>query len=749
MKKTKKDFLETILKKKTYIILISVIFAITAVCYTLTNVEFVASKKILLGESDKISTYKELLTGSELLGNVIENLGISINVQDLEKVVEATSVDDTNMIEIKVTGRNSLENVSILNEIITVFSNKVQEIYGDVPIFNVDDSAKYYSKGNSIIAGIVAFVIGGVASILFFTICLLLDNNVKSCSQIEEITELKSLISIPYMKNIAKKRLNIRNIRPHRSEIFKLLMTNIQFVNSNNLQSKAIVITSPKSFEGKTYVATNLAIEFAKAGKKVILIDADMNKGRLTKIFNLPNDLGLSNYLSNLDSNGNHINERINSFINDTEIKNLNVITSGNRPPNPTELLKSQKLKELIKDLKVFYDIIVFDTVCILDAQEAKILSGMSDLTLMMSAYGNTKINDFTKAYDELENINGIMIGVGLNKIPDRKVRRKFSSYKNRFKVFGGKIWKKIDFEKLRDLLERLKGLKEVFESIASFCMKIVSKLKKLVQILIYNIKLKSRNIREHIKSYKSEKEDVRLIEASEENQEKNIVREVFENELAKKLEISEPVEQIEEAPIISYASVIPEKQFKSKFDLMKEQQEKGTIISDKVEVKVIEENKVEKKEKTEKPKKGVVKFKSKTAQTQQEMKKVREELVEKQRIEREKKEAEKKKLVSSNAEDFQDVNFINEENITEEMIKHQVEIDDMIRSVDSELEQENSKKQKILEKRKEREARKELKAKMREEKKAIRERNRQLRREENRLREDLQEDNLYPKIRM
>ena len=137
----------------------------------------------------------------------------------------------------------------------------------------------------------------------------------------------------------AKKKLNIKNIRAHKSEIFKVLMTNIQFVNANHLQSKSILITSSNAMEGKTYVATNLAIEFAKAGKKVILIDADMRKGRIAKIFNLPNDLGFSNYLSHLDSNGNVIHEIITRFINDTEIKNLSVITSGNIPPNPVELL--------------------------------------------------------------------------------------------------------------------------------------------------------------------------------------------------------------------------------------------------------------------------------------------------------------------------------------------------------------------------------------------------------------------------
>lgn len=250
----------------------------------------------------------------------------------------------------------------------------------------------------------------------------------------EEITGLKSLISIPKIVAIDKKKLNIRSIRAHKSEVFKTLMTNIQFVNMNVLQNKTILVTSARALEGKSYVANNLAIEFAKAGKKVIIIDGDMRRGKLAKIFNLPNDLGFSNYLSNLDANGNQIHERMTRFIHDTEIKNLNVITAGNTPPNPTELLRTNKLQELIKDLKVFYDIIIFDSVSVLEAPEAEILSKTCDLTLLLSSYANTKTKEFLMAYEDIKNAGTSSIGVGLNKIPDRKLKKKVFVLKSRFK---------------------------------------------------------------------------------------------------------------------------------------------------------------------------------------------------------------------------------------------------------------------------------------------------------------------------
>lgn len=435
MNKNIKDLGKAILKKKLYIILITIIFAITGVFYTFTNVQYVASQKFLIGDAEeRIETYKELIKGSMVLEKVIENLKVNKTVQELSDLLEVSTIENTNMIEIKVSGEEEATLQNYSNEIANVFVDTVHEIYENAEIYNVDNSSAYYHKGNIVMRGIGTGLVGFILSCLFFGVCFLFDTKITSCKDMEDITGLKSLISIPKIVAIEKKRLNIKSIRAHRSEVFKTLMTNIQFVNMNVLQNKTILITSAKSFEGKSYVANNLAIEFAKAGKKVIMIDGDMRRGKLAKIFNLPNDLGFSNYLSNLDANGNQINERMTRFIHDTEIKNLNVITSGNTPPNPTELLRTNKLQELIKDLKVFYDIIIFDSVSVLEAPEAEILSKMCDLTLLLSAYGKTKTDEFLMAYECIKNASASSIGVGLNKIPDRKLKKKIFLLKNRLK---------------------------------------------------------------------------------------------------------------------------------------------------------------------------------------------------------------------------------------------------------------------------------------------------------------------------
>lgn len=740
MNKINHDFWKAILKKKIYIIVIAVIFAITGVCYTLVNKEYTATKKILFGTSENMNIYKELLLGSELLGKTIENTGVSLRVQELARNMQVKNVEEMDhVLEIKISGDKAEDIQAISNEMLNVFANQVQEIYGEVVMYKIDDSGDFHSKSNSVIVGMIAGLSGFLLSSLFFAISILMDNKIQSCQQIEEITQLKSLISIPCIKVMVKRKLNLKVMKFYNTDVFKILMTNIQFVNVNQVKSKAILITSPKTGEGKTYVAINLGMEFAKAGKKVIIIDADMRRGKLARIFDLPNDLGFSNYLSNLNANGNTINERINRFINDTEIKNLNVITSGNFPPNPAELLKGEKIKELIKDLKVFYDVIILDTVSILEAPEAKMLSSVCDLTLVMSAYGSTKMDEFKKAYEEIKDIDGSMIGMGLNKIPDKRMKRKFASFEVRFKQRFHKYSVKIcaSFKKWKNSLALGEKFSIVVEVILSFFEKVIAVLRNVVVSCRNHIKLKSQDMKEHWKNYKSKREATKLIDAGAEESkpEKNIVREVFANEMAK-------LETPKEEPVV----VSVPKQNKSKLDLMKEQQERGTLEVTPTEKKIEEE--AEKSQEVE-----IDDAKAK----QEEMKRIHEELKEKQRIEREKKEELKRqqeeKEKTFKEMDYQ-IDFQAEEEITEEMIRRQVEMDDFVRMAENEQKEERlqAKRQRILkknEKRKERLAKKELKVQMKEEKKAAKQREKQMYQEEARINGELQEDNLYPKIRM
>ena len=175
------------------------------------------------------------------------------------------------------------------------------------------------------------------------------------------------------------------------SEVFRTLRTNIQFMNVDE-KLKSLLITSTVPGEGKSWITANLAITFAQAGKRVLLVDADMRKGRQHKLFELNNDKGLSNYLI-MTAKEEGINT-IGEYIQTSLIDNLYVMTSGMVPPNPSELLTSQKMVDLIKYLESIFDIVIFDGTPSTIVTDAIILSKFVDSTLIVASYKQTKIDD-------------------------------------------------------------------------------------------------------------------------------------------------------------------------------------------------------------------------------------------------------------------------------------------------------------------------------------------------------------------
>lgn len=201
------------------------------------------------------------------------------------------------------------------------------------------------------------------------------------------------------------------------SETFRTLRTNIQFMSSSK-ELKTIVVTSTLPGEGKSWTSSNLAIAFAQAGKRVILVDADMRKGRLYHLFNVPPKPGLSNYLSGIDDNGKDKSNNILNYIRETEIENLFFIPSGNVPPNPAELLVSDRATEMIKQLKKMSDIVIFDGTPSLLVTDAIILSRFVDSTIIITSCKETKIENLDKVKKAIENVGGKIAGVVLNKVP-------------------------------------------------------------------------------------------------------------------------------------------------------------------------------------------------------------------------------------------------------------------------------------------------------------------------------------------
>lgn len=211
------------------------------------------------------------------------------------------------------------------------------------------------------------------------------------------------------------------------SEVFKTLRTNLQFMKHKG-NAISLLVTSTMPGEGKSWIASNLGIAFAQSNKKTVIIDSDMRKGRVHNIFDTKIFPGLSNYLA-------EESKSIKDYIIKTEIDNyLWVLPAGNVPPNPSELLSSERMIKGLEELKEEFDVIIFDSTPCMLVTDAVIISRIVDATVIVSAYKKTKIENLKQVQRNIENVGGKIAGVVINKIPVS-----MKEYKNKYYYYEDK----------------------------------------------------------------------------------------------------------------------------------------------------------------------------------------------------------------------------------------------------------------------------------------------------------------------
>lgn len=201
------------------------------------------------------------------------------------------------------------------------------------------------------------------------------------------------------------------------SEIFRTLRTNIQFMSTQQ-RLKTILVTSTFQGEGKSWVSSNLAVTFAQAGKRVVLIDADMRRGRQYSIFDVSPRPGLSNYLSGIDVNEGEGSEDLADYIQETNVENLYLIAAGNIPPNPSELLISPQMNKLLSELKSICDIVIIDGTPSELVTDSLIITRLVDATVIVTASNETKKENLKRVINNIQNVGGKIAGIVINKIP-------------------------------------------------------------------------------------------------------------------------------------------------------------------------------------------------------------------------------------------------------------------------------------------------------------------------------------------
>ncbi len=200
------------------------------------------------------------------------------------------------------------------------------------------------------------------------------------------------------------------------SETIKMARTNLMFIKNNDLP-QTLLVTSSLPGEGKSFIACNLATSLAQLGKKVIVVDCDLRKGRMHEIFYIHNKSGLTNLLMSGEL------EQIDSYVEKTYIDNLDVITRGEITFNPAELLTYKTFDIVLEKLKEKYEYIILDGTPVIGLSDAVTIAKKVDMVSIVSSIGVGTTSSLQQTKKTLNSVNANVIGVIVNRVQPTKDR--------------------------------------------------------------------------------------------------------------------------------------------------------------------------------------------------------------------------------------------------------------------------------------------------------------------------------------
>lgn len=250
-----------------------------------------------------------------------------------------------------------------------------------------------------------------------------LDESLKSPDDVTRATGLTTLGAITRISGDSpnEKLITVRHPKSPISEAYRVMRTNLQF-SSLDRPLKSLIVTSANPKEGKSTTLANLGVVTAQAGKSVILVDSDLRRPMLHKIFQLPNKEGLTSLLL-------QEGPELDGQVQETGIENLRVVTSGPLPPNPSELLGSKKMEGLIAQLQGEADIIIFDTPPALPVTDAAVLATQTDGVVMVADAGKTRRAAAGQATENLQQVGAKLLGVAVNRLSPRGSGKNYYYY--------------------------------------------------------------------------------------------------------------------------------------------------------------------------------------------------------------------------------------------------------------------------------------------------------------------------------
>ncbi len=399
--------------------------------YTSVTQLFVSSNAVATDNNDlnqggnfaqqRVRSYVDLVDSPVIAAKVMKDLGLRYDADEFSLMVEATTPPDTVLIDISVTDASPSGARDIAAAVAARFTELVTQIEripgrkgSSVKVTVIkpatwSDSPVSPNVGLNLALGFLAglSVGGGVA-----VVRQSMDKRLRRPEELANVTSSPVLSTIPVKKGAKESPLIIEgSAQSAHAESMRQLRTNLQYVDVDR-PVRSLVVTSAMPNEGKTMTACNLGIAFAEAGTRVLLVDADLRRPKVADYLGLEGAVGLTNVLAG--------QALIADAIQQWGDTGLWVLPSGYVPPNPSELLGSQNMVDLVSALTTGFDIVIVDTPPLLPVTDGAVMAAVADGCLVVSRHGKTTSTQAAAAVKALQKVGARLYGTVLNMIPRR-----------------------------------------------------------------------------------------------------------------------------------------------------------------------------------------------------------------------------------------------------------------------------------------------------------------------------------------
>lgn len=369
----------------------------------------------------RVQSYVKTVTTPVVLQPVIDTLGLSMSPQELAAKVKSSGDVNTVFINISVSDTSPVQSAAIAQEVAASLIRTVNTLEkptagGTSPVnlsvVTPASAPTSPSAPNTKLDLLLGLVIGLALGVMAAVLRTHLDTRIRGEADLRRVTTAPILGGIAFDPEAEKKPL-LTQSGPHsqRAEAFRQLRTNLQFAHISN-HSKTVLVTSSLPGEGKSTTATNLAVALAQSGQSVVLIDADLRRPMVSEYLGLARNAGLTTALLG--------RAELDVLLQPWGDDELFVLTSGQIPPNPSELLGSEQMKNLIQDLERTYDAIIIDAPPLLPVTDSAVLAQHVGGVVVVVGTQKVRHADLEKSLAALSMVGADLLGMVLNRLPSK-----------------------------------------------------------------------------------------------------------------------------------------------------------------------------------------------------------------------------------------------------------------------------------------------------------------------------------------